>query len=475
MATKHKKTACKDLFYKKTEDNDILYYILKPKRGATEDIERIIGKKSDGITEKEICEKWLKKIRPSERYATNKIGVFWRHCKSNGKDDKTFYITYKILDEKNPTKKKTIESVVGKFSQGIREVYAYKIYTDTITKVNTGDTVPIKRRKKQIYTFANAFDKYISHVKNNGKKTWKKDKELYTNHLKDFHSYELVGLTKTDFEELKTEKLKTHSKRTVQYILAVARQIINHAIEFPADNKIKRFLNPLANGKVKVTDIDNDNEAYFTYEQADVLLKELAPYKNTSLIYQLTVILLHTGARFSEVASLTWNNIDMEKNTIHFKATKGGNKRDISMSALLQKVIKELPQDNLLVFHSQTGNQIMQMPDKWQMIVDTLFQDNKITLNRVKKQERKKDEKYKIELRELSNEERELLNEQKKSRLTVHSLRHTHASWMAISGNFNILEIRDELGHKTTKMTERYAHLMPQDRHKKTNALFDGL
>lgn len=57
----------------------------------------------------------------------------------------------------------------------------------------------------------------------------------------------------------------------------------------------------------------------------------------------------------------------------------------------------------------------------------------------------------------------------------MHSLRHTHASWMAVSGHFNLMEIRDELGHKTTKMSERYAHLIPEDRHRKTNELFDNI
>jgi integrase len=76
---------------------------------------------------------------------------------------------------------------------------------------------------------------------------------------------------------------------------------------------------------------------------------------------------------------------------------------------------------------------------------------------------------------ELSQADRELLSTQTKDHLTVHSLRHTHASWMAISGDFNLMEIRDQLGHKTTKMTERYAHLMPKDSHCKTDALFDSV
>ena len=66
-------------------------------------------------------------------------------------------------------------------------------------------------------------------------------------------------------------------------------------------------------------------------------------------------------------------------------------------------------------------------------------------------------------MKELSDEERSLLKKQNKTRLTTHSFRHTHASWMAMSGNFNLMENRDELGHKTTKMTERYAHLLPKD------------
>ena len=41
--------------------------------------------------------------------------------------------------------------------------------------------------------------------------------------------------------------------------------------------------------------------------------------------------------------------------------------------------------------------------------------------------------------------------------------------------SFNLMEIRDELGHKTIKMTERYAHLLPKERHRKTSELFDSI
>ena len=55
-------------------------------------------------------------------------------------------------------------------------------------------------------------------------------------------------------------------------------------------------------------------------------------------------------------------------------------------------------------------------------------------------------------------------------KITAHSLRHTHASWLAQSG-LDILQIQEQLGHKDLKMTLRYAHLIPSKRHEATKAI----
>ena len=395
-------------------------------------------------------------IDNKKRHKTSKTGVFYRLSMTNGKKDKTYYIVYK--NEHN----KTVESKVGKESQGIGVNYVYNIYTATIQNIKLGDTVPVKRKSRKIFTFEEAFNNYIISAKSS-KKSWKKDEELFKNHLDNFHKIELTSLKQKNFNNLKIEKLKTHSERTVQYILAVARQIINYAIN---NELVKNYVNPISNGRVKINRIDNANTGFFSKEQAKDLFVALKEYKTSSLqIYPLTVLLLHTGARFSEVASLTWEDINFKEKTIYFKKTKEGNERWISMSSLVLEVLKSLSTDNTLILPSSKGTQFKQMPDKLQEIIDIVIPNNKITVIRTKN----------AKLIELSDKDKVLLKQQRKKRLTVHSLRHTHASWMAMSGDFNLMEIRDELGHKNTKMTERYAHLLPQDRHRKTNELFDSL
>jgi len=47
-----------------------------------------------------------------------------------------------------------------------------------------------------------------------------------------------------------------------------------------------------------------------------------------------------------------------------------------------------------------------------------------------------------------------------KDRVVFHTLRHTFASWLAIRGT-PLYTIQRLMGHKSIKMTERYAHLCP--------------
>lgn len=53
----------------------------------------------------------------------------------------------------------------------------------------------------------------------------------------------------------------------------------------------------------------------------------------------------------------------------------------------------------------------------------------------------------------------------------VHDMRHTFASWL-VSAGVPLAEVRDLLGHSTIEMTERYAHLAP-DNHVRAVSVLD--
>jgi integrase len=374
---------------------------------------------------------------------SKKFGTAVQHYKkSNG--DISYYITFK--DENN----KTIRKKIGNKSQGITEPFCKQKRDEIITKIRLGEEIPIKHKKKNIFSLDDAFKPYLEWVKVH-KKTYKhNDEQPYYKHIQaHLGSRELISLTANDFEKLKKIKLeeknpktqKPLSPKTVQMILGLARQIINYAIN---NDLIKNYSNPIANGRVKMPKIDNAKVGYFTREQAKQLLDKLEQRKQP-LAYNLTMILLYTGARFSEVTNLRWYDVNFETKLIFFNTSKDGVPRHIhivdTLLKLLQSLKKESKSKNDYVVPATNKKQVEQMPRQWQLIVDEIIPNNKTA---------------------------------GKYRLTVHSLRHTHASWLAISG-MNILEIKEQLGHKKLDMTLRYSHLIPSQRHKQTDMVFNEI
>ena len=376
----------------------------------------------------------------SKRIATSKEGVFYKRIidiDSKGKVkevDRVYIIRYK---EDNRDKLFTI----GKKSQGITVAYCMQKRNEILTKLRLGDDIPIKYKKKKRFTFQHAFDDYLKWAKNN-KKTWKRDSDLFTLHLDTIKNKELVSLTKKDFEKIKTEKLKTLAPRTVEYILAVARQIINHAID---DELVKNYHNPIrkahGQGKGLMPKYDNQKLAYLSHEQAKEVLEVLEKAHNDS--YYFSVLMLFTGARFDEVANLTWQSIDFDSGLIHIEPSKGGLSRKVLITPHIEKVLQILlttrESEQSPLIPNSLGKRWERIPKQWQTTIDKLYPQNTTA---------------------------------GKYRITPHTLRHTHASWLAKNGT-DILRIKEQLGHKKLDMTLRYAHLIPDERHDKTRELFE--
>lgn len=367
----------------------------------------------------------------------------WTNKLKNG--DISYYINYRDAQGK------PVKVQVGKKTKAsdftIKDAYAklievkYKLQHDQEPIIKGGRVTKIK--------FDDIWNEFYKYAQNN-KKSYLIDEQNYNKHIKPiFGNKSVKNLSSLDFENFKQSLIrKGLEAQTVKHQLTLARTIINYAIKHEI---LKNFTNPISNGKVKMPEIDNKRQAFLTKKQAKEILEILEA--THTLTYHLTVLLLFTGARFSEITGassqknktgeespLRWSDVNFDTNTIYFKKTKNGNDRHIAMNETLLKSIKYLYENRIndYVITNSVGGIILRMPDYFMTAVESIIPGNK-----------KQHTKYKI---------------------TAHSLRHTHASWLAQAG-LNILQIKEQLGHKNIDMTMRYAHLIPNIRHEITNSL----
>ncbi|MFW3427001.1 tyrosine-type recombinase/integrase [Aliarcobacter butzleri] len=364
-------------------------------------------------------------------------GIFINEYK-NG--NVAYYINYRN-EEGTPTLKK----VGMKTKQSNYTIMdAYDRLIEVKHKIATGEELPKVVQRKAKVLFEDIFEDYLNWAKAN-KKTWKhNDLLVYNKHLSYLAKSDPRTLKPKDFEELKQKKLTEVDKKTgrvlapktVQHILATARHIFNHAIK---NELIKNLTNPIGSGRVRMPKVENQKIGFFTKEKAQELL-ELLQQRENKRLYELTTLLLFTGARFSEVARLTWSDINFNTNLIYFASSKDGNARYIKMSNRVLEVVNTLYKNkiNNLVIPTINGNKYEKMPKEWQIEVDDKLIPGNDNAN--------------------------------KDRLTTHSLRHTHASWLAQSG-VDILHIKEQLGHKKIETTMRYSHLIDDRRHQATERL----
>lgn len=57
--------------------------------------------------------------------------------------------------------------------------------------------------------------------------------------------------------------------------------------------------------------------------------------------------------------------------------------------------------------------------------------------------------------------------------VTLHTMRHTFASWLAQSGKVTLMELQKLMRHKNITMTMRYAHLFPGQENEKLSIIRD--
>ena len=281
--------------------------------------------------------------------------------------------------------------------------------------------------------------------------TYRKYKVAY-NTIKKLFPYEtLEDLDRDTYQKGLNEYAKTAADSTVRRLNSYVKACLAYALE---DNTIFRdptFKAVISGNNERVVE---EEAKFLEKKDYDKLMANLKP-RPLTLSKMLVVIAAHTGARFSEILGLTWDDIDFEAKTVSisktwlyklkppvFGETKNKKRRVILVSDDLLDFIKEIETHQEL-----NGSKI-------DRIINAPCSSNAVN-------------KY---LRKVQTQTGVTENQ-----ITLHGMRHTHAS-LLIYADVNIMLIAERLGHKDVTVTQTvYSHVLEEMRKNKENQMRDSL
>lgn len=242
-------------------------------------------------------------------------------------------------------------------------------------------------------------------------------------------SKRLDELTSHDLERFKRARMAEGiSQQTIKHNLNVVRGAMKSA-------RLDGF--SVADLVFPTVSVSRPQVRYLSADEESQLLTELDPGRQTRGLpldearreewqrwmqdnYDIVQILLDTGARYSEIATIEWRRIDLAGRAIHLWRSKVQNESILYMTDRVHDILtrRKATSLGLHVFTSKNGG------------------PRGYATQSIRKAIRRAD-----------------LGDVK-----IHTLRHTHASRL-IQNGMSVYEVQEVLGHSDIKTTMRYAHL----------------
>ena len=368
---------------------------------------------------------------PGVRYrehATRKDGG-----KNSVRRDRYFTIRYKLNG-------KDKEEALGWASQGWTAAKAYDRLKEIRENIKIGDGpqslkerragLAKRREREQIeraridresVTFGAFFtDTYLPwatvHKAVNSIKT---EQTLFNGWIKRFiGNIPLREVAQTDIERLKKSMLDAkRAVKTVHLTLAVIRQVYNYAKSqnlYSGDTPVAR---------VKLPKVDNAKLRYLMPEEIGRLLTAFEADVDS---HDQALLSVNCGLRFSETATLKWEDINYYTGTLAIRDAKTGS-RTAFMNDTVEAMLRGRQDGRTtgLVFPDENGNRHTRASWTFQRVANGLFNEG-------------------VKDRRL--------------RVSFHTLRHSFGT--AVYNNSGDLYLTQKaLGHKTLLMAERYAKM----------------
>jgi integrase len=356
----------------------------------------------------------------------------------NRRPDRYFSIRYQLHG-------KQTEEGLGWASEGWTDEKAHTVLCDlkSGSKIGEGQTLSEKReklirdrrqRESQGDTIRKIGERYLAATVPPAltEKNHAVEKRICLNHI-----FRLAGerpalsFSEMDMQRFKNELMKsppqnqkrvtagrTLAPRTVEHVLIVLGKIL----KFAGVKKVPR---------ARPTKYDNKNQRYLSNGEAYALLAMLR--RENQQVHDMALLSLETGMRQGEILALLVSHCDFATGAISVVDSKNrGKNRTVFMPpgsrGMLQRNTKGKGNDKP-VFCSERGGRHRSLPTVYYRVIKDLGFNDGVTDRRF--------------------------------RVDFHTLRHTYASWLIMSGRVSLYQLQKLLGHESITTTERYAHLAP--------------
>ena len=244
-------------------------------------------------------------------------------------------------------------------------------------------------------------------------------------HLKDFFAgQDMTQLRGRDVQGYVVHRRQFVTDSTINRELSVLSAAINYArleFEWHIPNPVSRRKPKQAESRVR----------WITRAEAAALLHKADMEPNAAHLGDFISLALHTGCRKQELLGLEWSRADFRENLIYLEGrnTKNGKRRSIPLNQLARSALMkrlrfraEYCPDSDWVFAHRDGTRIKDVKRAFATACERAGIED----------------------------------------FRIHDLRHTCAAWL-VSAGAPLSEVRDLLGHSSVTMTEKYAHLAPEN------------
>jgi len=223
----------------------------------------------------------------------------------------------------------------------------------------------------------------------------------------------LFSITRREVEQYMRQRIEKGRVKgaTVNREISCLRHMLNKAVEW-------RYLRENPARGIKMFRETEGRLNYIEPDQIEALLEECPRY-----LKPIVITALHTGLRESEVLGLKWSNANFKARLIMVPRTKNNQPRFVPMNQILDRELRNL-------YARKRGEFVF--CDKDGKPYGKVYRGFKAACRRAG----------------IKN-------------FTFHDLRHTFASHLTMVGT-NMRTVQELMGHKTIKMTMRYAHLSQQ-------------